>query len=316
MQSLNVFISLTRPLVIGVCVCVPVGPGGIASIKQLTSLHFFHTSATVIPEKNRRCYMGSNLGSVISDVKYEDWQSAWKLSLETKKSMYGPENRKPVGGRSDGQVFGDDLVDEEAEEDDDMGDEDRPKFKVPVVGGGRGSGSRSSAEVEPAFWFQMPMMFYTELMASYWAKQVIDCTPGSGNAALASLELQVAYLGISFNEAHRKLLTEHLADEVLQRMRDEQSTLYNPSYSKWYHETEGTTPAPGAPKRPPTGPGGPLPKPKPVPKKAGAPKPAPSPPPASASGGTPGTPAPVAGGGPASAPAGGQSLADLLANFD
>ena len=234
--------------------CVPVGPGGIANIKQLTSLHFFHTSATVIPEKNRRCYMGSNLGSVISDVTYEDWQSAWKLSLETKKSMYGPENRKPVGGRSDGQVFGmsDDLVvDEEAEEDDDMGDEDRPKFKVPVVGGGRGSGSRSSAEVEPAFWFQMPIMFYTELMASYWAKQVIDCTPGSGNAALASLELQVAYLGISFNEAHRKLLTEHLTDEVLQRMRDEQSTLYNPSYSKWYHETEGTTPAPGAPKRPP-----------------------------------------------------------------
>ena len=185
---------------------------GVASLRQLTGLHFFHNANTVIPEKKRVHYSGTNLGSVVGPVEYESWGSSWKLSLDTKKLMYA-ENRKPVGGRSDGTEIGD------SEEDDDHFDDDsdKPKFTTPVVGGGRGSGAQRGGQVvEPVFWHQLPSHFYKDLFVSYWGKTIIDLTAGGGLAAQAALELQLGYTGFAFTDEHRQLLTDRLTDPGIQ----------------------------------------------------------------------------------------------------
>ena len=180
---------------------------GVASLKQLTNLHFFHNALTIIPERNRIHYVGTNLGSVVGPVHYEDWASSWKLSLDTKKGLYG-DNRKPVGGRSDGDAGGESDEDEEMV---DAQDDVRPKFETPIVGAGRGSGhNRVGQVVEPVFWHQFPTNFYKDLMASYWAKSVIDLTPGGGLAAQAAMEMQIGYTGMVFTEEHRSLLVDRL----------------------------------------------------------------------------------------------------------
>ena len=217
---------------------------GVASLRQLQSMHFFANQSTTIPEKGRIYYPGTNLGNVLTNVSFEDWQDAWKLTLDEKKALYGPENRKPVGGRSDGTVPGENEDDESNDELAKV--EDAPKFSVPaVVGAGRGSGLRPGTEVEPVFWFQFPVCFFRELLSSCFAKQVIDFTPGSGNCALAALDHGTGYLGFCFNEEHRKQVLARLANEVLSRMRDEGSTMYNAAYATWYAGGE-TTPTPNA----------------------------------------------------------------------
>ena len=126
--------------------------------------------------------------------------------------MWG-ENRKAVGGRSDGTEIGDD--DDDNDDDDDGADHDseKPKFTTPVVGGGRGSGSqRAGQSVEPVFWHQLPTKFYKDLFVSYWGKTIIDLTAGGGLAAQAALELQLGYTGFAFTDEHRQLLTDRLTD--------------------------------------------------------------------------------------------------------
>lgn len=216
---------------------------GVASLKQLSCLHYFHNVATCIPEVPRKFFPGSNQGSVLGPMHYEAWTDSWKLSLEAKKALYGPENRRPVGGRSDGTTpHGDDDEDDPEDDAQPMDDTWRPTFPMPLVGGGRGSGhGRPDGTLEPAFWHQLPVNFYKEVMVSTGASCVLDCTPGSGNAALAALDLQVGYLGICFNEEHRKLLQAHLVEKVLLLMRQEGHPLYNATYTQWF--SGGVAPA-------------------------------------------------------------------------
>ena len=219
---------------------------GVGSLKQLTTLNIYHNSSSVLPEKKRVSYPGTNLGSVLGPVDYDTWEDAWKLTLDGKKALYG-EHRKQVGGRSDGTEAGDD--DDDTGADADLEQAECPTFQQPLVGAGRGHGGRPGGSVEPAFWFQFPEIFYRELYSSYFARKVIDVTPGSGVAALAALFLQLGYLGICFSEDHRRLLTENLVDKVLVMMRTENHPLYRPDFQKWWHSqqsNEGSGAAPAA----------------------------------------------------------------------
>ena len=149
---------------------------------------------------------------MVGPVEYESWDHSWKLPIDTKKVLYA-ENRKAVGGRSDGTEIGDD--DDDNDDDDDVADHesDKPKFTIPVVGGGRGSGAqRAGQSVEPVFWHQLPGKFYKDLFLSYWGKTIIDLTAGGGLAAQAALELQIGYTGFAFTDEHRALLTDRLTD--------------------------------------------------------------------------------------------------------
>ena len=212
---------------------------GVGSLKQLTTLHLYHHANTTIPERGRTEYPGTNLGSVLGPVVYEDWSDSWKLSLNQKRSLYG-EHRQAVGGRSDGTEPGDD---DDADDDEDCraAQDDPPVFSQPLVGAGRGHGARQGSAMEPAFWFQFPEKFYMEIISSFWAKKIIDLTPGSGCAAMGALHKQVGYLGLCFNDDHRRLLTDHLIDKVLQLARDERHAMYQPDYQKWWLEQGETT---------------------------------------------------------------------------
>eukprot|EP00969_Alexandrium_andersonii_P261242 11549249-Alexandrium_andersonii.AAC.1 len=118
------------------------------------------------------------------------------LVQDEKIRFYG-ENRRAVGGRSDGDDGG--GVDDNDDEMDDMpGETDKPTFSIPLVSSGRGKPGRDKVAVEPVAWHALPTDFYTEIVSSFYAKLVIDLTPGSGNFAIQALQKGVrlnAHLG-------------------------------------------------------------------------------------------------------------------------
>lgn len=89
---------------------------GVASLKQLTGLHAYMNTDTVVPEKTRAVYGGTNMGDVLGPVGFEKWEQAWKLTPADKLLLYG-DNRRAVGGRNpgdDGDSDSDDDDDDEA----------------------------------------------------------------------------------------------------------------------------------------------------------------------------------------------------------
>ena len=55
----------------------------------------------------------------------------------------------------------------------------------------------------PLFWAERkPPSFWRRLFLDFGAKSVVDCTPGSGMAARAALDLGIQYLAFARNEAH------------------------------------------------------------------------------------------------------------------
>ena len=77
----------------------------------------------------------------------------------------------------------------------------------------------------------MPGAFYAELMHSFWAKMVIDLTPGDGRFAFEALKARVGYLGITFTAEHSQFLEEHLLDLMKLEMCDSASPLFNSEYA-------------------------------------------------------------------------------------
>ena len=84
---------------------------------------------------------------------------------------------------------------------------------------------------EPVCFHSMPGAFYAELMHSFWAKMVIDLTPGDGRFAFEALKARVGYLGITFTAEHSQFLEEHLLDLMKLEMCDSASPLFNSEYA-------------------------------------------------------------------------------------
>ena len=194
---------------------------GISSLKQLSGLHLFMNGNTVAPDKNRAIYSGTNLGDVIGPISYDSWQDSWKLPIDVKVKLYG-ENRRAVGGRSDGRDGGmDDDFDEEDAGADEAADAEaeasKPTFNLPMVGAGRGKASREKTAVEPVAWHSLPADFYHELATSYYGKIIIDLTPGAGNCALhCALKSGMGYLGICFRGDRAQLRCETEPSDMFQ----------------------------------------------------------------------------------------------------
>jgi hypothetical protein len=155
---------------------------GFGALKQLQGMHVYHAVSTHIPQKSRTYYSGT--------IKYTSWEDSWKLTIVEKVNLYGV-NRRAVGGRSDGTKACDDKVADEGDEDDgddkpDEGDDDQPAptFSIPIVGAGRNAKglTRNSKLVEPVAWHAMPVIFYKELIESFYARLVDSCS----NCLLAS----------------------------------------------------------------------------------------------------------------------------------
>ena len=104
---------------------------------------------------------------------------------DDKVKFYG-ENRRAVGGRSDG---GDDGGDDDSQGETDLIQaEETPSFNIPVLSPGRGRPGRDKIAVEPVAWNTFPPVFYKEIASSMYANKVLDLTPGAGNFALYCLE--------------------------------------------------------------------------------------------------------------------------------
>ena len=217
---------------------------GVGSLRQLTGLHAFMNAETIVPEKARVVFNGTNMGDVLGPVAFEKWIDSWKVTLEVKKQMYG-DNIRPVGGRNpgddggSGDEQGDDMLAVAAQnaEDEDE-DKNRPQFQQEISGKGR-------MKVEPAFWWALPPPYYKEVKHSYYGRRIIDASPGPGNFMIATWEVTppTPYIGICFSSAHQVELMEHGVDVYLVKMATEGHPLYNKDYAQFNSENGGATPA-------------------------------------------------------------------------
>ena len=135
-----------------------------------------------------------------------------------------------------------------------------PALENYTVNPGRGNGkARDLNAVAIVFLHALPRKFYEEIMHSFLACAIVDCTPGPGEAALATVCASTLYTGICFSETHRTKLKERLVEATFEQMQTDGSPLYNAGLVSAM-AAEG---APG-----PSTTGKPKPKPKPKPKRA------------------------------------------------
>ena len=192
---------------------------GVGALKQLTGLHAFMHAETAIPERSRCVYSGSNLGDVMGPVTFEKWEDSWKLTADAKKLLYG-ENRRAVGGRNPGDDGEEDEEDDEPEEE--QPDEaERPVFQL-----------ANKSKVEPVFWWALPTAYFQEVKHTYYARRIVDMSPGAGNFLKSTWNdtPPTPYIGVCFGEEHQKALMEHLVDEYLKKMTEQSSPTYNREY--------------------------------------------------------------------------------------
>ncbi len=193
---------------------------GVGALKQLTGLHAFMHAETSIPERSRCVYAGSNLGDVMGPVSFEKWEDSWKLTPDSKKVLYG-DNRRAVGGRNPGDDGEEEEDDDEPEVDEQPDDAERPVFQL-----------ENKCKVEPVFWWSFPSLYYKEVKHTYYARRIVDMSPGAGNFLIATWDdtPPTPYIGVCFGEDHQKMLMEHLVDEYLKKMSVQNSPTYNRDY--------------------------------------------------------------------------------------
>ena len=73
---------------------------------------------------------------------------------------------------------------------------------------------------EPLFWAERKNVgYWKDLLQDLNAGMVVDCTPGSGTAARAALELNICYYGIARNSLHANFLSNVVDRHALKMMR-------------------------------------------------------------------------------------------------
>ena len=71
---------------------------GIGAIKQLTRLHAFMNADTVIPEKARVVFNGTNRGDVLGPVALENWVTLGSARMKRRSSSTARTEDKSMGG--------------------------------------------------------------------------------------------------------------------------------------------------------------------------------------------------------------------------
>ena len=78
----------------------------------------------------------------------------------------------------------------------------------------------------------MPKAWFAELLHTFYAKLVVDLTPGDGKFAWEALSRRIGYLGIAFTDEHATELINKLRQLTLEAMKDPSSMLYTPAFAK------------------------------------------------------------------------------------
>ena len=81
---------------------------------------------------------------------------------------------------------------------------------------------------QPLFWAERNNVdYWKDLWQDLNAGVVVDCTPGSGTAAMAALELNICYYGIARNSLHANFLSNVVDRHALKMMNTHGGPLYH-----------------------------------------------------------------------------------------
>lgn len=127
----------------------------------------------------------------------------WTLKWSQKKDLYGKKHLISVGGKIEGWTNMD----------------DEPKVN-----------DRAKDAPEPVCFFSPPIELMEELLHTFFGKMDVDLRAADGKLAFACLQNRVAYLGVTYNEVHSKLL-EGL-DLMQTSMAYPSSPLFNNNYAQ------------------------------------------------------------------------------------
>ena len=175
---------------------------GTCTLKQLETCYVLAPKKVKLPCRPRKHYPGSSTGDLIQGVGLPKLSDEWTLKWSQKKDLYGKKHLIAVGGKTEG------------------GD-DEPKVN-----------DRAKDAPEPVCYFSPPIELMEELLHTFFGKMVVDLSPADGKLAFACLQNRVAYLGVTYNEVHSKLLEERLLDLMQTSMADPSSPLFNNNYAQ------------------------------------------------------------------------------------
>lgn len=216
---------------------------GTATLHQVEFLYALSREPLNMPERKRQHYDGTNKGDLLGWVALPPWESAWALTFDEKKKLYG-KHRVAVGGPT-GAGHDDDDDDDDAMD----GTVDDVDLAPPTVGTAAlpsvptSTTSRLGTNIEPAFYQAMPIDFYEEVISSMYLRDLIHLTAGDGAGAKAALRLHVNYFGICLTEFHVQALYVHLTEWMLKQFAEPTSPFYQPSMNKRRRAADTPTPA-------------------------------------------------------------------------
>jgi hypothetical protein len=183
----------------------------VASLKSNEIAHIITHDFVRLPQKKKKHFSGTNLGSSLVDVPLASAKETWQMSREAKKDIYG-KYQVAVGGKdSDGD-------DDEAET---MMDETPKKQQKLDI-----------KEEVPVFYWQPSGLLCEEILHMYSICAIIDLTAGSGQWALAALKNNIPYFGVVLTASHLTSLREWLISSVLKGQHDETSSFFQRSLKK------------------------------------------------------------------------------------
>ena len=177
--------------------------GSTLSLKQLESAHVVAHTKISLPERSWKFYPGTNQGDSLVGVNLPalDSELVWSLAWSDKKRLYGKKHLIAVGGRTEGAA------------------------------GSASVAKRTDATIEPVCFHPYPKEVYEALIIGFFMKIVFDLSPPDGMFAWACLLNRVAYIGITYTEAHSELLEQRLLNLMKIHMAVPSCPLYNPSYA-------------------------------------------------------------------------------------
>ena len=182
----------------------------VASLKSNETAYIITNDFVRLPQKKKKHFSGTNLGSSLVEVPLASAKETWKLQREAKKDIYG-KYQVAVGGKES-----------DAEDDDELMMDETTKKQQKV----------DPREEVPVFYWQPSSLLCDEILHMYSVCAIIDLTAGSGQWALAALKNNIPYFGVVLTPSHLKSLREWLITAVLRGQQDETSAFFNAGSKK------------------------------------------------------------------------------------
>ena len=183
---------------------------GVASLKQVETLHVIACSNLCLPDRPGKHYPGSNKGTALGPVVLANPDEEWKATVKEKGLIYGKRWRIAVGGKTEGSS----------------------------------AEKRIDTDREPVFFWSYPHLFYEELLHRFFGRAVFDMTPGPGAFGEACLKNSTGYFCFAMTEVHATCLQDRFELAALRFMTESGNTHYQARCAEALGGTPPKAPAP------------------------------------------------------------------------